>query len=142
MPNSGQVKRVGPLLNVVCSSVDSDVSYTEEFLELRHDRLQELLQRDSLVVRIEDVIFDAILRWVEHDREARLPHLGTLLRNCVRLRFVDTRYIRQCVEHPLIVCCQLGEAVSTWKGADTESRHRGHRTMVVVCGGERWPTAT
>ena len=121
---------------------DRDVSYTEEFMELRHERLQELLQRDSLVVRIEDLILDSVLRWVEHDRGARQPHLETLLRNCVRLRFVDARYIRQCVDHQLIQCCHLGEALSTWRDADTESRRRGHRTMVVVCGGVRGPEAT
>ena len=116
----------------MCIVSASEVSFTEEYLQLPHDRLQAILQRDSLDVKNEDVILDAILRWVEHDQDLRLPQLEPLLVNCVRMRFL----IEPRVEHKLLQCCNLVDVVPTWKAADTASHERGFLTMLVVCGGE------
>ena len=57
---------------------DSEVSYSEEFLQLPAEKVKEVLCRDSLVIQTEDVIFDCILRWVRYDPEVRKSHLEGL----------------------------------------------------------------
>ncbi|XP_072556595.1 kelch-like protein 10 [Paramormyrops kingsleyae] len=54
-------------------------STSEEFLELSLPQLCDIIERDELNVRQEDVVFDAILRWVMHEPASRKAHISMLL---------------------------------------------------------------
>ncbi|XP_037293137.1 kelch-like protein 3 [Manduca sexta] len=57
---------------------------TEEFLALAPDTLAHLLDSDRITVPNEEVILDAVIRWMRHEPETRQQHLGALLEH-VRL---------------------------------------------------------
>ncbi|XP_045500577.1 ring canal kelch homolog isoform X2 [Colias croceus] len=61
-----------------------EVLETEEFLTLDADTLAQLLASDQITVPNEEVILDAVVRWMQHDPESRRPQLGALLEH-VRL---------------------------------------------------------
>ncbi|XP_047535849.1 kelch-like protein 3 [Vanessa atalanta] len=61
-----------------------EVLETEEFLGLEPDALASLLDSDRLTVPNEEVILDAVIRWMQHDPETRRARLGSLLEH-VRL---------------------------------------------------------
>ncbi|XP_052743495.1 ring canal kelch homolog [Bicyclus anynana] len=61
-----------------------EVLDAEEFLALDADALGALLDSDRLAVPDEEVVLDAVLRWMRHDPEARRARLGALLEH-VRL---------------------------------------------------------
>ncbi|KAL0870830.1 hypothetical protein ABMA27_004676 [Loxostege sticticalis] len=57
---------------------------TEEFLTLAPDVLCQLLDSDRITVPNEEVILDAVIRWMQHDAEVRQQQLGAVLEH-VRL---------------------------------------------------------
>ncbi|XP_045774595.1 ring canal kelch homolog [Maniola jurtina] len=61
-----------------------EVLETEEFLALEARALAALLDSDRITVPNEEVILDAVIRWMQHDPEARRAQLGALLEH-VRL---------------------------------------------------------
>lgn len=58
------------------------VQQGEEFLLMAKDRLVTCLSDEGLQIRVECTRVDAILRWVRHQEESRLPHLPVLLSLC------------------------------------------------------------
>lgn len=58
------------------------VQQGEEFLLMAKDRLVTCLSDEGLQIRVEGTRVDAILRWVRHQEESRLPHLPELLALC------------------------------------------------------------
>ncbi|XP_045537241.1 ring canal kelch homolog [Papilio machaon] len=61
-----------------------EVLETEEFLSLTAETLAQLLDSDRIMVPNEEVVLDAVIRWMQHNPEERQQHLGTLLEH-VRL---------------------------------------------------------
>lgn len=51
----------------------------EEFVQLSVDDLAALLGDDEINVTKEEDVFEALMRWVQHDVERRKPSLGFLL---------------------------------------------------------------
>lgn len=62
----------------------ADVVKTDEFLEVPHHVLCELLQNDHLHVENEMQVFNAFLRWADHDLDRRAPFAYDLL-DCIRI---------------------------------------------------------
>lgn len=62
----------------------ADVLRGDEWLALEPPALAELLASDRVTVPGEEVILDAVVRWMQHDPEARRERLGELLEH-VRL---------------------------------------------------------
>ncbi|XP_028156357.1 kelch-like protein 3 isoform X2 [Ostrinia furnacalis] len=56
----------------------------DEFLALAPDALCQLLDSDRITVPNEEVILDAVIRWMQHDAEERAAQLGAVLEH-VRL---------------------------------------------------------
>ncbi|KPJ12814.1 Ring canal kelch-like [Papilio machaon] len=61
-----------------------EVLETEEFLSLTAETLAQLLDSDRIMVPNEEVVLDAVIRWMQHNPGERQQHLGTLLEH-VRL---------------------------------------------------------
>ncbi|KAL7840787.1 hypothetical protein AOLI_G00261100 [Acnodon oligacanthus] len=69
----------------------------EEFLQLNPNELAAIMTSDLLNVETEQAVFEALIKWVAHDRDKRLDELPVLL-DCVRLRLLPQDYFSQKVE--------------------------------------------
>ncbi|XP_005797886.1 kelch-like protein 40 [Xiphophorus maculatus] len=78
------------------------ISKDEDFLQLNATEVAAILTNDNLNVETEEVVFEALMRWVCRDTESREKELPDLL-DCVRLRLVTDDYLKEKVEkHQLI----------------------------------------
>ncbi|VDK84207.1 unnamed protein product [Litomosoides sigmodontis] len=80
------------------------VSRGEEYLALSVDDLVTILNRDELFVESEEQVFDACLRWVQHNPERKqyLPRILT----CIRMPLLKPHFITDHVaSHPFIREC-------------------------------------
>ncbi|XP_078039106.1 uncharacterized protein LOC144471169 [Augochlora pura] len=59
-----------------------------EFKELTGEELEAILRDDELNVKNEEIVFEAVKTWVEHNLEERRPRLPRLLK-CVRYGFIS-----------------------------------------------------
>ncbi|XP_048857678.1 kelch-like protein 10 isoform X4 [Brienomyrus brachyistius] len=71
---------------------------SNEFLELTLEELCDIMERDELNVREEDVVFHAILRWIEHEPATREAHISVLLPK-VRMARMDPEYFMKIVKN-------------------------------------------
>ncbi|XP_030055903.1 kelch-like protein 35 [Microcaecilia unicolor] len=84
----------------------AEVSRHEEFLELSQTELIEYLSDEQLVVPKEEVVFEAVMRWVRHNGVTRKAALKNLLEH-VRLPLLNPAYFLEKVEvDKLIQGCQ------------------------------------
>ena len=75
---------------------------TKVMLQLPYDGMVAILQRDSLIVPNEDVLFQTILDWIEHDVEARTQYLVDLIQQTIRLPFLSLLFLSRTIKaHPL-----------------------------------------
>ncbi|KAL6102222.1 klhl10 [Pungitius sinensis] len=65
---------------------------SEKFLELSAWQLADVIGRDELNVKREDVVFEAVLRWVGHAPEDRCCHL-VMLMSKVRLLLMTSHHL-------------------------------------------------
>lgn len=78
------------------------ISRDEEFLQLLPSELAAILANDNLNVETEEMVFEALMKWVSQDTQSREKDLPGLL-DCVRLRLVSEDYLKEKVEkHKLI----------------------------------------
>ncbi|KAK0131015.1 Kelch-like protein 24 [Merluccius polli] len=75
----------------------AEVAHHEEFLDLRRDELEEYTASDELAVGKEEMVFEAVMRWVYHSMEHRKPMLKELLHH-VRMPLLHPNYFVQTVE--------------------------------------------
>lgn len=75
-----------------------EVSQTTGFLCLSAERVCHLLSENKLMVNSELDVFCALLRWLDHDREARLCHAAHLLQGVLRLHCISPECIVTRVE--------------------------------------------
>lgn len=78
----------------------------EEFLSLSLKQFQEIINSDDLNVKSEEIVWETILRWIDHDAEVRKQNVVILMK-CVRLGLLDTQYFLEKVkEHPYVTNCE------------------------------------
>lgn len=70
---------------------------SNEFLQLDIDEVVELLQSDNLNVRTEELVFDALCRWIDYSPERRRRHIARLLRT-IRLGLLTTNFFVEKVK--------------------------------------------
>ncbi|KAG8429968.1 hypothetical protein GDO86_018738 [Hymenochirus boettgeri] len=75
----------------------AEVSCHEEFLSLSKDELVEYLSNENLVVRREEEVFEAVMKWVNKNSLERCKNLKELL-ELVRLPLLDPAYFLEKVE--------------------------------------------
>uniref|UniRef100_A0A3Q2TNY1 Kelch-like family member 24a n=1 Tax=Fundulus heteroclitus TaxID=8078 RepID=A0A3Q2TNY1_FUNHE len=74
-----------------------EVSAHEEFLDLGVEELKKYISSEQLYVSREESVFEAVMRWVHHNKEQRKTMLESLLQN-VRLPLMHPTYFVQHVE--------------------------------------------
>ena len=74
----------------------TDVSETEEFLNLEIEDISDIINEDELYVTSEQQVFKAVASWVKHKREARQDHLPYLLAK-VRLPLLTPQFLSDTV---------------------------------------------
>ncbi|XP_012271071.1 kelch-like protein 10 [Orussus abietinus] len=75
---------------------------SEEVLQLPIDELKALVGADELNVKSEEVVWELVLRWVNHDPEDRKRHIVELMKN-IRLGLLDTQFFLENVkDHPYV----------------------------------------
>jgi hypothetical protein len=79
---------------------------SEELLELPVEELQAIVVSDELNVKNEKMIWECVLRWIDHDTDNRKGHIVDLLKN-IRLGLLD-RNLTEKVSIPLKSVCTEG----------------------------------
>lgn len=74
----------------------------DEFLTLDSNEMVQIVQQDELNVRCETEVFQAVVRWVEHDPDRRLSQLEDLLEE-VRLSSLAPCFIEDQLERCYII---------------------------------------
>ncbi|XP_077307112.1 kelch-like protein 10 [Lithobates pipiens] len=67
-------------------------STSEELLDLSLTEFEDLITKDDLNVKREEVVFQAVIKWIEHNPNDRNQHITTLLPK-VRLALINTKYL-------------------------------------------------
>ncbi|XP_021929987.1 kelch-like protein 10 isoform X2 [Zootermopsis nevadensis] len=71
---------------------------SEELLEMSVEELQAIIGADNLNVKDEKLVWDCILRWIDHDTENRKGHIAELMKN-VRLGLLDKAFFLEKIRH-------------------------------------------
>jgi kelch-like protein 10 len=80
---------------------------SEELLELPVEELQAIVVADELNVKNETIVWECVLRWIDHETDNRKGHIVDLPKN-IRLRLLDWNFIRENVSIPLKSVCTEG----------------------------------
>ncbi|XP_061587411.1 kelch-like protein 10 [Cololabis saira] len=70
-----------------------EVANCEEFLQIPVEELTDIIEKDHLNVKQESIVFEAIMKWINHLPEERKTHIVALLPK-VRLALLDMEYFR------------------------------------------------
>ncbi len=73
-----------------------EVVKSDEFVHLSFDRAQRLLYSDNINVSNEEVVFDAVYRWLTYDSNTRKMHAFEML-SAVRLPLLKPRFLAEQV---------------------------------------------
>ncbi|KAK6492188.1 kelch-like protein 40b [Huso huso] len=78
------------------------ISRDQDFEQLSASELAAIISSDSLNVEKEEIVFEAVMKWVSNDKQNRLASLTDLF-DCVRFRLIPKNYFASNVEtHKLI----------------------------------------
>ncbi|KFO76428.1 Kelch-like 28, partial [Cuculus canorus] len=80
----------------ICQNFE-DVCQTEEFFELTHSELDEIISNDCLNVVTEETVFYALESWIKYDVQERQKYLAQLL-HCVRLPLLSVKFLTRLYE--------------------------------------------
>jgi kelch-like protein 10 len=74
---------------------------SDELLELPPEELQAIIGADELNVKSEAVVWDGVVRWIDHDKENRQDKIVELIKK-VRLRLLDLKFIEIVRDKPYV----------------------------------------
>ncbi|KAK7799148.1 hypothetical protein U0070_011533 [Myodes glareolus] len=124
-----------------------DVYQHEEFLELNKDGLIDYICRDELIVSKEEIVFEAVMRWIYEDVDHRRQFLPELLSH-VRLPLLHPNYFVETVEENQLIqnshdCYQLLREARRYHILGNEivsprtrpRRSTGYSEVIVMVGG-------
>jgi kelch-like protein 10 len=84
-----------------------------ELLELPVEELQAIVGADELNVKNEKIVWECVLRWIDHDTDNRKGHIVDLLKN-VRLGLLDRNFLNENVIcHPHVAGDEASRPVIT-----------------------------
>lgn len=83
-----------------------EVRMSEEFIQLPPSNVIELISSNELGVLSEEDVFEAVMQWVNHDRDSRMQQLPSLVQQ-VRYQLLPHNYIvKHVVENELLKSSQ------------------------------------
>lgn len=98
-------------LSYILRRFDEVSRHSNEFMEMSIDDLSSILTSDYLNVRNEEMVFDAVVRWIDHSPETRKQEISRLL-VCIRLGIIATRtFIEKVKPHKYIKDCEKAKAI-------------------------------
>ncbi|XP_036041397.1 kelch-like protein 41 [Onychomys torridus] len=74
----------------------------EDFMQLSPQELISVISNDSLNVEKEEVVFEAVMKWVRTDKENRAKSLSEVF-DCIRFRLMAEKYFKDHVEKDDII---------------------------------------
>nr|XP_028704700.1 kelch-like protein 2 isoform X1 [Macaca mulatta]XP_045248957.1 kelch-like protein 2 isoform X1 [Macaca fascicularis] len=80
----------------------TDVVLSEEFLNLGIEQVCSLISSDKLTISSEEKVFEAVIAWVNHDKDVRQEFMARLMEH-VRLPLLPREYLVQRVEEEALV---------------------------------------
>ncbi|KAK1175723.1 kelch-like protein 2 isoform X1 [Acipenser oxyrinchus oxyrinchus] len=80
----------------------AEVVQSEEFLNLGIEQVCSLIASDKLTIPSEEKVFEAVIAWVNHDKDVRQEHMAHLMEH-VRLPLLSREYLVQRVEEESLV---------------------------------------
>ena len=125
------------------------VSQSEDFLNLSSVQVEEWVSRDELIVRGEEDVFRAVLKWVEKDEDVRSECFYDLFRH-VRCVFASRDYLFRVIAENRFVqensrCVRLVFNAFRWIAGGTDQCFfeqaprdclKNHEEVVVACGND------
>lgn len=78
------------------------VVHSEEFLTLKANEVEDLIQSDEIEVANEEIIYNCVLAWIKHDQTFRQQYLLTLLQH-VRLPFLSVRFLTDICDNESLI---------------------------------------
>ncbi|XP_078597672.1 kelch-like protein 3 [Branchiostoma floridae x Branchiostoma japonicum] len=82
-------------------SVHPQFIFSEEFCSLSVNNLIEIISNDDLDVKEETIVWEAVVRWVQHSREDRLHHLPSILPH-IPFKLLTSDDMAAILEQPLV----------------------------------------
>lgn len=79
---------------------------SDEFLHLPLDELNSIILEDELNVKSEEVVWEAVLRWVHYDPDLRWQHTVKLM-GSIRLGLLDTQVRTPTIVHDKRSYCSI-----------------------------------
>jgi kelch-like protein 10 len=80
---------------------------SEELLELPVEELQAVVGADELNAKSENIVWECVLRWIDHDTDNRKGYIVGLLKH-IRLGLLDRNFLHENVSIPLNSECTEG----------------------------------
>ena len=116
------------------------VSESQDFLSLDNQQVEEWISSDDVAVSTEDVIFKAIVRWIQHSKSERKGKFEELFRY-VRLSFISRDYLLSDVLANDLVsgcsnCLKLAKDAAEGKCSFQSPRNWTGTHLVVYIGKE------
>ena len=118
-----------------------NVCEQEEFLNLVQSKLVEFVSDDGLTVDSEELVFSAVMKWMDHDPDGHSQDFHKVLEH-VRLPLLSPYFLHDCVEkHKIITdsenCGKLVEEAKTYHLLqDRRAEMRSPRTRPRKASGE------
>ncbi|XP_078585911.1 kelch repeat and BTB domain-containing protein 2-like [Branchiostoma floridae x Branchiostoma japonicum] len=78
-----------------------EAASSDEFYSLSINQLMEIISHDDLGVKEETTVLEAVMRWVQHNREDRLHHLPSILPH-IRFNLLTSDNTAAILQHPLV----------------------------------------
>ena len=102
----------------------TEVSQGEEFVSLTKDKVSEILSSNELNVEKEEVVFEALLKWVQYDQESRSDYIGDLL-PLVRFGLLNSKFVQETVaaNNTIIQCEKCKKLLDDIKDFEANPRN-------------------
>ncbi|CAF0817955.1 unnamed protein product [Didymodactylos carnosus] len=84
----------------------ADVVASDEFLTLKANEVEDLIQSDELEVLNEEIVYTAVINWIKHDLTFRSQFLLTLLQH-VRMPSLSVRFITDICDSECLIKSSL-----------------------------------
>ncbi|MBN3300286.1 kelch-like protein 41a [Amia ocellicauda] len=78
------------------------LSKEEDFLQLAPHELIAIIAGDALNVEKEEIVFEAVMKWVRSDKQNRVKNLSEAF-DCIRFRLLPEKYFKEYVEKDDII---------------------------------------